>query len=61
MPGSLTTPGRPGTHASAPGRVAFRQMDGVGTRDWKDPFAAPWLAYVIPCQRFACTLTDTDA
>ena len=33
MPGSSTTPGRPGAHASAPVRVAFRGGDCVGTRN----------------------------
>jgi len=60
MPGSSTTPGRPGTHANAPVRVAFRSYDSVGTRD-ECTFAAQWLAYVIPCQRFASTLADTHA
>ena len=32
MPGSLTTPGRQGTRAGAPRRVAFRPSDGVGAR-----------------------------
>jgi hypothetical protein len=33
MPGSPTTPGRMGTRAGAPIRVAFRQENGVGTRE----------------------------
>src|SRR6266446_4960236 len=33
MPGSLTTPGRPGACDDAPGCVAFRQMHGVGTQN----------------------------
>jgi hypothetical protein len=33
MPGSLTTPGRPGARADAPGCIAFHNMHGVGTRD----------------------------
>ena len=33
MPGSLTTPGRPGARDDAPGRVAFRHLHGVGTRN----------------------------
>jgi len=35
MPGSLTTPGRPGARDGAPGRVAFRKMHCVGTQDRK--------------------------
>jgi hypothetical protein len=31
MPGSETTQGHSGTCTIAPGRVAFRQSDGVGT------------------------------
>ena len=33
MPGSLTTPGRPGACAIAPECVAFHHMHGVGTRE----------------------------
>jgi hypothetical protein len=33
MPGSSTTPGRMGTRAGAPIRVAFRQENGVGARE----------------------------
>ena len=33
MPGSLTTPGRLGARDDAPVRVAFRDVNGVGTRD----------------------------
>ena len=60
MPGSPTTPGRPGTRDRAPVRVAFRPVNSVGTRGYVT-FAAQWPACVIPCQRFARTLTDADA
>src|SRR5882672_3734266 len=33
MPGSLTTPGRPGPRDDAPRRIAFRLMHGVGTQN----------------------------
>ncbi len=33
MPGSLTTPGRSGTRAGAPARVAFRHDYSVGARN----------------------------
>jgi hypothetical protein len=33
MPGSSTTPGRPGARTHAPVRVAFRFRNGVSTRD----------------------------
>jgi hypothetical protein len=32
MPGSSTTPGRPGARDGAPVRVAFRARNSVGTR-----------------------------
>jgi hypothetical protein len=60
MPGSSTTPGRTDARASAPVRVAFRPVNSVGTQD-KYPFAAQWLAYALPCRRFARTLAGTDA
>jgi hypothetical protein len=56
MPGSLTTPGRPSACEGAPGRVAFRACNRVGTRN-KFSFVAQWLAYAYPCQRFASHLT----
>jgi hypothetical protein len=51
MPGSQTTPGRPGACSNAPIRIAFRHVYGVGTRD-KQSIAARWLAYACLCQRF---------
>ena len=60
MPGSPTTPGRPGTRARAPVRVAFRDLNHVGTRD-KTSFAAQWLACALPCRRFAVTLAGANA
>src|SRR5215469_309041 len=60
MPGSPTTPGRPGTRARAPVRVAFRDLKRVGTRD-STSFAAQWLAYALPCRRFAVTLAGANA
>ena len=35
-------------------------MNGVGTRDHND-FAARWLAYMLPCRRFADVLADACA
>ena len=52
MPGSQTTRGRYGACDIAPHRVAFRYANSVGTSDFK-AFAAQWLAYSHPCQRFA--------
>jgi hypothetical protein len=60
MPGSSTTPGRPGARAHAPVRVAFRFRNGVGTRDM-NLCEAQWLAYVLPYRRFAVALTDDHA
>ena len=60
MPGSTTAPGRADTRNSVPVRVAFRQQYGVGARNDVD-FAAQWLAYAIPCRRFAEVLADNCA
>ena len=60
MPGSPTTPGRPGARADAPVRVAFRHENGVGTRDCSS-FAAQWLAYALPYRRFAAALAGDGA
>ena len=60
MPGSQTTPGRAGTRDDAPVRVAFHESDHVGARDYQ-AFAAQWLAYAIPCRRFANTLAGDGA
>ncbi len=60
MPGSSTTPGRPGLALNVPVRVAFRSGYGVGTRD-DGSFAAQWLAYALPCRRFAPALMDNGA
>ena len=58
MPGFQTTPGRAGARTSAPDRVAFRPSNGVGTQN-EVLFAAPWLAYTHPCQRFVMCLAAT--
>ena len=60
MPGSPTTPGRPGACVNAPVHVAFRQENGVGTRD-NSSFAARWLAYAYPYRRFTAALASDDA
>ncbi len=60
MPGSSTTPGRADTRADASIHVAFREYEHVGTRI-AQAFAAQWLACVLPCRRFADTLTDDSA
>ena len=60
MPGSWTTPGRAGARDYAPVHFAFRHVNGVGTRD-QTGFAAQWLAYMLPCRRFADVFTDACA
>jgi hypothetical protein len=59
MPGSSTTPGRPGARDDAPVRVAFRARNSVGARGLA--FAAPWLAYALPYRRFVAVLVDANA
>ena len=60
MPGSLTTPGRPRTRNNARERLAFRFRYSVGIREGGS-FAARWLAYTLPCRRFACILANANA
>ncbi len=60
MPGSPTTPGWAGACDDVPVHVALRDSDHVGTQNFL-AFAAPWLAYVLPCRRFADTLTSANA
>jgi len=60
MPGSLTTPDRTGARNNAPVRFAFRAFENVGARDYQ-VYAAPWLAYALPCRRFAVILADANA
>jgi hypothetical protein len=60
MPVSTTTPGRLGARTIAPIRVAFRQRNDVGTQN-EGTFAAQWLAYALPCQRFADALAGICA
>src|SRR5260370_5718114 len=59
MPGSSTTPGRPGARDSAPVRVAFRARHRVRAR--RLAFAAQWLAYALPYRRFVAVLADANA
>ena len=48
------------TRVDAPVRVAFRDYEHVGTREFQ-VFAAQWLAYALPCRRFADTLAEANA
>ena len=58
MPGSRTTQDRTTARISAFVRVAFRKHDSVGVPEF-DYFAAQWLAYTLPCQRFVTCLAAT--
>src|ERR1700738_678571 len=60
MPVSKTTPGRLGARVIAPIRVAFRHRNDVGAQN-EGTFAAQWLAYALPCQRFAEALAGICA
>src|SRR4051812_35222439 len=60
MPGSLTTPDRPGARAGALDRVAFRFGNSVGIRN-HGTVAARWLACTVPCRRFAPGLAARHA
>ena len=60
MPGSLTTPDRPGARAGALARVAFRFGNSVGIRNY-ETVAAQWLACTVPCRRFAPGLAARHA
>ena len=60
MPGSPTALGRAGTRNSVPVHVAFRLQNSVSTQKKAD-FAAQWLAYALPCRRFADVLADNCA
>jgi len=60
MPVSPTTPGRLGACDIAPIRIAFRQQNNVSARK-EGTFAAQWLAYALPCQRFADALAGSRA
>src|SRR3954468_23351660 len=49
--------GSGGRSHNAPVRIAFHDSEHVGTRDYL-VFAAQWLAYALPCQRFAGIFAD---
>jgi len=56
MPGSLTTRDRQGTRIARPSVLPSATNTASVTT-----FAAQWLAYAIPCQRFARHLAVTHA
>ena len=59
MPGSQTAQGRARARDRALVRLAFRRLESVGTPEQN--FAAQWLAYAIPCQRFDARLAARPA
>src|SRR5215208_2065489 len=60
MPGSLTTPARPGARDNAPVRVAFHDGYRVGVPGIV-VFGAQYLACTFPCRRFAIALAGNHA
>jgi hypothetical protein len=60
MPGSNDGAEPPGARNSAPGRVVFCRLEGIDAPVWKY-FAAQWLAYARPCQRFTNGLATARA
>ena len=59
MPGSTTTRGRHVSREIDTGRVAFCGTENIGTPNLS--YAAQYLAYALPYQRFACSLTTARA
>ena len=60
MPGSQTSQSPVDACDFASTDVAFRNENCVGTLI-SEHFAAQWLAYMCPCQRFACSLATARA
>ena len=60
MPGSSTAPGCAGARDCAPVHMAFRRLKSVGAQNHV-AFAAQWLAYTLPCRRFASLLAEACA
>jgi hypothetical protein len=60
MPGSNDGAELPGARDAAPEHGAFCRLDGIGAPKRKC-YAAQWLAYAYPCQRFACGLATARA
>ena len=59
MPGSTTTRDRRMTRDIVMCHIAFYWTESIGIP--KLFYAAQWLAYAIPCQRFATFLTERHA
>ena len=60
MPGSNDDAELPSTRDTVLEHVAFCRLEGIGAPGGKC-YAAQWLAYAYPCQRFACGLTTAHA
>jgi hypothetical protein len=60
MPGSLTTPDRPGLAISRLSVLPSAMGNASAFREYV-VFEAQWLAYALPCRRFAITLAGNDA
>jgi hypothetical protein len=60
MPGSTDDAEPSGARGDAPERGAFCRLEGMGAPKVKS-YAAQWLAYAYPCQRFACGLATAHA
>ena len=60
MPVSLTTPGRPNARDGAPDVLPSTVGNASASRKYV-VFEAQWLAYALPCRRFAPALTDDGA
>lgn len=59
MPVSTTTRGRTASRDIGTDRVAFCRPEGIGAPNLF--YAAQWLAYAYPCQRFAAGLATRHA
>lgn len=60
MPGSIDDAEPARYSHGAPCRVAFCRLEGISAPGVKS-YAAQWLAYVRPCQRFAHGLATARA
>ena len=59
MPGSATTRGWLVSCDNDTGHLAFCWTENISAPNLS--YAAQYLAYALPCQRFACGLTTTRA
>jgi len=59
MPGSPAPPGQADARNNAPVRVALRLFNSLSAQNMHA--VAHWLAYALPCRRFADALADSCA